>query len=114
MSAARLHIVHDGPYPVFARPALLPRSYGVCALSHPDHPHEAELDDNGICAPGLAYLYRDPFVIRRARRTWRQSLAHWWRGYRWIACLALAGCCWLLAVLEFGRLIAAWQGGIWT
>jgi hypothetical protein len=70
MSAARLHIVHDGPYPVFARPALLPRSYGVCALSHPDHPHEAELDDNGICA--------------------------------------------LLAVLEFGRLIAAWQGGIWT
>jgi hypothetical protein len=95
MSATRLRIVHDDGYPTFARPTPLRPAYGVCA-------------------PHLRYLYRDPFVIRRARRTWRQSLTHWWRSYSWIG----AGLAALAAGLFFTGLVAAfvllafWRHGV--
>src|SRR3954470_21459261 len=103
MTSTRPRIVHDdGPYPSFARPTPLRPAYGVCALSDPHRPHEGELDSTmGVCAPHLGYLYRDPFVIRRARRTWRQSLTHWWRSYSWIG----AGLAALAAGLFFTGLV---------
>lgn len=72
--------------------------FGKCDFGHGPVPlHQ------GVCAEHLAYLYRDPFVIRRARRTWRQTLAHWWRSYRWIG----AGLAALAAGLFFTGLVAA-------
>ena len=104
--SARL-IYRDG-YPTFAPRPTVTRSYGVCDLSAPDSPHEAELHD-GICADDWARMV--PFDIRERKR-WHRQLRLWWVRHSLTVSVGLFLLSWLLVIWQLGALWATVQG-VW-
>lgn len=101
-----LRVVYTDGYPMLTRPEPA-RSYGICALSATERPHEGELDHTtGICAPCLSML---PFDVRE-RHTVKRSLRLWWTQYRWLVKVGLLALGYLAALLWIGGQYRQLQG----
>jgi hypothetical protein len=94
----RTRLGYTDGYPMLSEHHVPLRSYGICAVSHPDDPHEGELHQ-GICAEDWARML--PFDIRERRR-WHERLRHWWTAYGWLVIGGIGALGYLAVLLWIG------------